>query len=316
MANESMIFYNDGDSATGFSQASRFAGKNGRVAAIPDIVEKRLRSSGGNEIWGKYFTTSTAEYFGCSKGGNQIIIVAHNIGPLATHEGVKNAYAHKAAERNEGRISKEEFLKLENGVYGHVSIIDFADIQKRYEYPFLQILTFEQACEDPLVKARLGSRAAEYLKKHLAISHKELREGDDFNNGIKEVNNFILENQCNSNKNYIYAKADNYPMAHLLGIGQIRRTHHDCIRSMVSELYVQTDGDASRFIGMRGKKIGNILPSAIDELDDLDDLLEQLEGKKKYLKEAILLSEKYDLLPDSELREFKRKYGIIEQLKK
>ncbi|MEK7512280.1 MAG: hypothetical protein AAB575_04705, partial [Patescibacteria group bacterium] len=135
-----MAFYNPNGFVPAFKQAKAFAGKDGRVATLPDILEARLATKPGEYPWESYFTTMSAEYVGLSKAGNPIAIVAHGVGPMSTLDGVLVAYSHEFndKERNQrgGRISQEEFLKLESGAYGEVTIVDLVATWNRRIYQF------------------------------------------------------------------------------------------------------------------------------------------------------------------------------------
>jgi hypothetical protein len=165
-----MAFYHEDGFVAAHKNATRFTGKNGRLATLPDIINARLATDPGETPWEMYFTSLSAEYFGVGKSGKRIIIVAHGIGPMSTLDGILNAYRYEFGdkERNHrgGRISQQEFWDLEAGLYGDVEIVDFEEYVKRYQYPFMQILDANQAIDDPLLRARLGPRAVEYVLKH------------------------------------------------------------------------------------------------------------------------------------------------------
>ncbi|MDO8505219.1 MAG: hypothetical protein Q7S48_01400 [bacterium] len=172
-----MAFYNPNGFVPAFKQAVAFAGKDGRVATLPDILEARLTIKPGEYPWEAYFTTMSAEYVGLSKAGNPIAIVAHGIGPMATLNGVLAAYSHEFndKERNHrgGRILQEEFLKLESGYYGSVQIVDIVATWNRRPYQFSgHAITAKEITEEPLWQARLGKSWREYVEHHTACARK------------------------------------------------------------------------------------------------------------------------------------------------
>ncbi len=172
-----MAFYNPNGFVPAFKQAKAFAGKDGRVATLPDILEARLATKPGEYPWESYFTTMSAEYVGLSKAGNPIAIVAHGVGPMSTLDGVLVAYSHEFndKERNQrgGRISQEEFLKLESGAYGEVTIVDLVATWNRRIYQFSgHAITAKEIEEEPLWQARLGKNWCEYVKYHIACARK------------------------------------------------------------------------------------------------------------------------------------------------
>lgn len=159
--------------ATRFEHASgaalKFAGDDGRIATIPDIIDARLATSVDDGPWQQYFQTQSAEYVGSSQGGNPLLVVAHGVGPLATSEGTKAAYTSpNGHERRNGRVSRKEFKKLVDGDYGEVAIVDIKTLHDQlvepYGFAFRKTYTKKQALEDPLVSARLGPKAEEYLE--------------------------------------------------------------------------------------------------------------------------------------------------------
>ena len=165
-----MAFFHQDGLPAAWKQAMKFAGKDGRLATMPDIIATRLESKPGDPAWEMYYTTLTAEYLGLSKAGRKILIVAHGIGPMSTMDGAIKAYRYefKDPERrhNGGRISQEEFWELESGKFGEVNIIDFDKYCKRYQYPFISHLRLSEAIDDEVVKARFGPQALHYLQAH------------------------------------------------------------------------------------------------------------------------------------------------------
>ena len=172
-----MAFYNPKGFVPAFKQAKSFAGTDGHVATLPDIIEARLATKPCEYPWEAYFTTMSAEYIGLSKAGNPIAIVAHGVGPMSTLDGVLAAYSHEFndKERNHrgGRISQEEFLKLESGQYGEVYIIDLTATWIRRPYQFSgHAITVKEVMKEPLWQARLGKKWCEYIEHHTACARK------------------------------------------------------------------------------------------------------------------------------------------------
>lgn len=178
---QAMAFYHGDGLVPAWKLAEAYAGTAGRIATMPDIWDARLataarvtpddvqyiRTPPRLPAWEQYFTTRSAEYCGRSKGGNFILIVAHGIGPMADFDGIMRAYAYQYKDKTSdicgGLITNEEFLRLESGFYGDVAIVDLKDYEARYEYPFIADIDAEQAATDPLLRARLGSRASECI---------------------------------------------------------------------------------------------------------------------------------------------------------
>lgn len=237
--NTGMAFYHPDGFVPAWKQASAFAnggaksGHKGRIATLPDIISARLSETGTrNSAWGHYFTTTSAEYCGVGKDGKRKIIVAHGVGPMATLDGIQKAYSHeyKDTERNRrgGRISREDFLKLEAGEFGKVAVVDYDELVARYEYPFLEVLTLSKALAEPLMEARLGPRWREYLKRHAREARAFFKEeGVAAPDAEAHQDPYLIQMEDASNCSYQYAKvAEDQAIAHLLSIGSLSQLSH------------------------------------------------------------------------------------------
>lgn len=258
-----MAFYNPQGFVPAFKQAMAFAGKNGRVATLPDVIEARLATKPGEFPWETYFTTMSAEYVGLSKEGNPIAVIAHGIGPMSTLDGVLAAYSHqfndKDRNRHGGRITQEEFLKLASGAYGEVTVVDLTDTWSRRPYQFSgHAITAKEIMEEPLWQARLGKKWREYVEHHTACArkwHLEQAGGDPENKyGLPNHEQYcdrrramhlrlakpgsnpcILAMDGASNCSYFDRKMFDHWMketpgtaiAHLISIGGLANSHHD-----------------------------------------------------------------------------------------
>jgi len=255
-----MAFYHRDGLPAAWKQAIRFAGKGGRLATMPDIVAARLATKPGADPWETYYTTLTAEYFGFSRQGNLILIIAHGIGPMSTFDGIQKAYSweykDKDRNRNGGRITHQEFLDLEAGKFGNVEIIDFEAYCRRYEYPFLQVLRSSQAMSDPVLKARLGPLAEKYMLAHTAFArqwhfdqsgvdpenrynlpnheaHVQRLHNMHFAMSEPDSDPFIIEIRDAANLCYTFGSEHGhrqiekgYAFAHLISTGSLMNLHH------------------------------------------------------------------------------------------
>ncbi len=175
-----MAFYHADGFPSAWKQAAKFAGQGGYIATAPDIVAARLATGPDDYPWSAYFTTTTAEYFGKSKEGKYILIIAHGVGPMATLDGIQRAYSweyqDKSRARRGGRITEQEFHNLEAGKYGEVTIVDYEAYCGLYEYPLCGVLRTSEALMDPILKARFGSRTEEYVQAHAEHARRWHRE--------------------------------------------------------------------------------------------------------------------------------------------
>ena len=83
LSQSAMAFYHDEGLVPAWKHAAKFAGPDGRIGTMLDVVDARIASSVDDFPWNTYFTTASAEYFGYSRGGKRILIVAHGVGKQA-----------------------------------------------------------------------------------------------------------------------------------------------------------------------------------------------------------------------------------------
>lgn len=303
-----MAFYHEKGLPAAFEQAIRFAGEARRLATLPDVITARLSTAPGSTPWETYFTTMTAEFVGMSRGGNKIILVAHGIGPMTNMDGIFLAYGHefkdKTRSRRGGRITQNQLLDLENGKYGEVHVVDFNEYTRRYEYPFLEHLRSSQAFTDPLLKARFGPRAEEYVALHTQKArewHQEqvgndpdnrygLPHHEDFYDRRRSLhrrlarpdsNPFVVQIADASNCSYMHHPVeDGLAFAHLISIGRLMNMHHTedepggrvAYESLVFEAGCHEWWNGVRLVGIRGAgPVTDLDPGA----NDLRQMLEK-----------------------------------------
>ncbi|MEY4744090.1 MAG: hypothetical protein RL272_35 [Candidatus Parcubacteria bacterium] len=259
-----MAFNDDRDYFRPAGLARSFAGEGGRIASLPDIVAARVSAPTTDVSWERFFTTSTAEYVGLSRSGTVIIVVAHGIGPLAGDDGVLAACVACRDGHGHGRIPREEFLRLADGAYGDVAVVELRSLYGLRRFPTLEMLTYDQACEDPLVRARLGEDAEAFLARHRLASRRWLRENDFGTRG----NDCVLSLQDTALCGYGGMRFDDgWARAHLIDISpqtDYGHGHWDgprWHRSLVTELSCHAWGTRTGAIGIRGNgPIGRIHP--------------------------------------------------------
>jgi len=161
-----MAFYHPHGLVAAWKQAMLFAGEGGRIATLPDIVDARVATPRGGVAWNSYFTTASAEYYGLDRDGRPVVAVAHGIGPLATLESCLKAYAKDGeGRRRTGRISRDDFLRLLDGAWGEIHVVDWAAYVSRRGTGMIHVQLARESAFDPWTVARLGgpARAAGYL---------------------------------------------------------------------------------------------------------------------------------------------------------
>jgi len=279
---ETMAFYNPDGFVPAFKQATRFAGDEGHIATLPEVIAARMSTKPGSVPWESYFTTMSAEYVGLSKEGKPIAIVAHGIGPMATLDGVLAAYGHEFKDRDRnrrgGRISQEEFHKLEDGEYGEVHIVDLLEVWSRRPYQFSgHAVTTKELAEEPLWKARLGPKWAKYCVRHAvqAAKWREQRRLPDLRADQREC---ILAMDDASNCSYStpemffhwIEKTPGTAIAHLLSIGGLCNSRHDYYEydyrqregreSLANDVSCHEWSNGVRLAAVRGEKVDDIHP--------------------------------------------------------
>jgi hypothetical protein len=288
-----MAFYHQDGHIPAWNFAKRYAGPNGHIATLPDIIQARLVTEPGDLPWEAYFTTNTAEYYGTGADGRPKLIVAHGVGPMSTIEGIKRVYSweYKDKERHNkgGRISAEEFLKLETGHYGEaikissarqfiapsrdedwrVFVIDFIDYVATYGEVAFGVQHFATtAIFDILLLARLGMNAHAYIINHRkqAIKwHKEESVPAHHEQGPRIIINEDAPNcpyttYMQVNRKYNWSKPLPYPledgkaMGHLISIGGLMHMHSSDKQGhwqgLVSEVSCHEWSNGVRFVGV------------------------------------------------------------------
>ncbi|MBU1755219.1 hypothetical protein KKH81_02990 [Patescibacteria group bacterium] len=308
-----MAFYHQDGLPAAWKQAMKFAGKGGRLASMPDIVAARLETKPGALPWETYFTTLTAEYYGFSKSGKRILIVAHGVGPMATLEGAQKAYSweYQDKERNHrgGRITAQEFLDLEAGKFGEVSIVDLEEYVGRYQYPFIQTLRSSEALVDPVLKARFGPQAEEYVQAHTAAArmwHREqagldpenkyeLPNHDQFldrrrsqheRDGAENSDPYILKVDGAGNCCYFFGNRHGFreieegmAITHLVSTGSLSHLHHEGNESLVLDVSCHEWWNGVRVVGIQA---GGNIRSGLNKGPDAYKLL------RKYWRDLLV----------------------------
>lgn len=270
-----MSFFHIDGFVPSYRQAMQFAGKTGHIGTILDVMNARLATPPDSLTghypnnptpWDQYYTTMSAEYVGLSKSGVKLLIVAHGVGPMSNEKGVIDAYkldpGGERELRGSGRITADEFRKLEDGHYGPVNIVELDAYMEARKYPFISMLQASEAFEDPVLLARLDNKAVEYVTEHtrLALEFHKQEHGHDPRKRFHDP--FIIKVTDPSNCGYKYrSPEDGYAFAHLLSISQI--SHASCSdygRWPAWSCEVSPHGwsDGTRMFGVREGEVSRI----------------------------------------------------------
>ncbi|HTK04815.1 MAG TPA: hypothetical protein VL500_04470 [Candidatus Eisenbacteria bacterium] len=255
-ADANAMMFDGADLLDAAALARKFAGDSGRIATMADVAQTRRLAEKDELIWQRPIITSSAEFYGRSRFGTPLIIVAHGVGPLVEEDELFSAYygAYGNGPPRNGMISQEEFLRLEEGHYGPVEIVPRAEVWKR-RHPFQECLTAEEAMEDPLVRARLGEMGDFYLARHRSISLDWAADEHLTTKGHE----CMLVNQDPQRQSYLAREPDGASAAaHLLSVSGLTRyghghwdddRRHAC---MVTFLSCHEWGNEGWLVGFRG----------------------------------------------------------------
>jgi hypothetical protein len=226
--------------------AAQFAGPDGHVATLHEIITARAGQPLEHPIWSHYYTTASCEYFGRSAGGVPIVIVTHGSGPINDSWTAEAAYL-PIKFRDDGRplgesghIPLSTFRKLERGDFGPVSVIEFKKVARAYPDGWSTYLRLRQLERDPLLQARLGPDWHCISEK---LHRQTLEEGLDGSNHPPTVHSDIPYD-------YWHAK-DEPPLGHLLLASQTftMSAEGENFIGMSVSLHERTNN--SRCIGLR-----------------------------------------------------------------
>lgn len=260
-----------GELEKAFQDAERFAGEGGRIATLPDLLALRTKTvdqvqfglSGPAPVWDMYYHTRSAEYAGLTRSGVPVTIVAHGVGPLSTLEGMQQAFDKKGLHYRGGRVSNEEFWKLESGAYGEVTVIPLQDVWAEEDsrpglrgYPFFDSYGKDGVLASPLWSARLGSNAEAYLSAHEALNKRWAQENQHNDRVNPQI---LLEMGGPSNCSYHARKIMDYHLndapgmsiAHPLCIDQLMRVHQDGGLNLRSSVSPAESMDYVRFMAIQ-----------------------------------------------------------------
>ena len=85
------VFF-DSYATAAFRQALRYAGDNGFVASLPQLLHARVNAAYDNIIWNTWFTANSEESVVLTAQGNPIVVTVHGGGIFATSERRERSY--------------------------------------------------------------------------------------------------------------------------------------------------------------------------------------------------------------------------------
>jgi hypothetical protein len=184
-------------------RALQYAGDNGFVASMPQLLHARANASYDNIIWNTWFTSNTEESVVTTAQGNHIVVVVHGGGIFASPERFKRVYRADVDRSNSegftgqyaGKISAQEARDVQEGKLpdgSEIPVYQFDEFKRgvpALPMRYAIILDFELARkslrgyesfdvlrDDPNMIARAGGvePLAEYLDKAQARNNTKL----------------------------------------------------------------------------------------------------------------------------------------------
>ena len=171
-----------------------YAGNDGFVASLPQLLHARRGASFDNIIWNTWFTANSEECVARTPQGNWVLVAVHGGGIFATPERIRNLY-HASVDRKSslgftglfaGKISERENRDIVDGRLPdgrQIPVYAFSDFERGTADPpqaYAVVMDLEMAKDahtgyvdfddlrgDPLMTVRAGGseHAAAYLDK-------------------------------------------------------------------------------------------------------------------------------------------------------
>lgn len=234
------IVFND-NLLKAYGNAKKRAAEAGRIATMPDLAGAKTDAGSYDALWTNYLTSNSGEFYGLSRGGVEIVVVCHGLDKILENPEIMTRSAIKFMGDNRINLNADEFYKLENGEFGKVEILEKKNILGMRGYPS-SVLSYAQAMEEPLLRARLGEHTDRFLAKHKQITQEE------------SGNDFILVN----GHDYTSIAEKRLFSGRLLAMTQLcnntRGGKDQGKTSVSSEIYFSDLGSCGRFVVIRGQK--------------------------------------------------------------
>lgn len=99
-------------------KAQEYAGENGFVASLPELIQARLTSPFIDEIWSSKFTAYSEEDIGRTRHGTPVVIVVHGGGIFSSPERIERVYQDGLMffRNRGGKLKREEVENLAEGI--------------------------------------------------------------------------------------------------------------------------------------------------------------------------------------------------------
>ena len=145
--------------------ALKFAGTEGRIATMDDIVHARLHSDINDFVWTRVMITGSYAFAGWNKSA-PMLVFAHGVGPHPTKVGDRGY-----------RISQQDFKALLDGKFGEVASVDLRSYHNESQHKDASNrYTYEVARKDPIIRAFFGRQVDAFLDHYHKLTQDWLKK--------------------------------------------------------------------------------------------------------------------------------------------
>lgn len=257
--------------------ALSFAGPDGRLATMEDIVDVRLAQPTSHWAWGNSFVTNSWLYYGLFNG-RPCFVIAHAGGtiPIAKQDLFSPETGKQVSFSSDLCITQTQFEQLARQALHPDAppTIKFIDLLV-YENPARgsngsNAYTFDEALQDQIIRAVFGRRGSELLTRQRDEAHAWLRghvSEDELERATVIRNMMFIYSKSSWRRNLLaddYAPRA-YPLvlerAYFLSEHDDRSTHILGHVEICASTYEQFGGAAHFLVGIRDREpINDIVP--------------------------------------------------------
>ena len=166
--------------------ALKFAGTDGRIATMEDIVHARLHSSIEDFVWSRVFITDSRVYAG-TNSGKPLLVFTHGNGPKPVTLGSLRRFAGSQYDhyrtstdtRKNMVVEQEVFEDLLLGKYGTVSVVDLSTYKSTAvegEQKASNRYMYEEARKDEIIRAFFGREADAFFDHYHQLTQDWLKD--------------------------------------------------------------------------------------------------------------------------------------------
>ena len=121
---------------TALQRALEYAGDDGYVASLPDLLRARARAPYDNIVWNTWFTSHSEECVVATPQGNPVVVAIHGGGVLGTPERFERSLHADMDHRNEEGLTGDGAAKVTSQEARHLLAGRLPDGTEIPVYPF------------------------------------------------------------------------------------------------------------------------------------------------------------------------------------